>query len=136
MTLPTLDDLLTEALRHAKEARIQKAPPGLRKLHEPIFNAHQAYLNEENWKPGGLVGIAHHAADGSVTYLGVFRQFSYFRGPASKLIPTTGLVSECDDFLHVTGDHWLGPVASLQPIDDHIEVLKARFYELLCDLGV
>ena len=25
MTLPTLDDLLTEALRHAKEARIQKA---------------------------------------------------------------------------------------------------------------
>ena len=78
MTLPTLDDLLTEALRHAKEARIQKAPPGLRKLHEPIFNAHQAYLNEENWKPGGLVGIAHHAADGSVTYLGVFRQFSLF----------------------------------------------------------
>jgi hypothetical protein len=133
--LPDLDDLLTEALHHAKTSKQPKHPLA-RKLHEQVYSAHQAYLNEANWKIGKLIGIVHHAPDGTVTYLGVFREFIFTKTPARKLCPTTGLLCECEDLEHVSGQYWLAPVERIPPPEDHIEVLKARFYELCCDLGV
>ena len=84
-----LNALLKESLKHAHQARVDRAKATSLDVGE---TSHSAYADEANWISGRILEVIHKDEDGVETNLGVFQEFFYTKTPGScrKLVRSEG----------------------------------------------
>ena len=75
-----LNALLKESLKHAHQARVERAKATSLDVGE---TSHSAYADEANWISGRILEVIHKDEDGVETNLGVFQEFFYTKTPGS-----------------------------------------------------
>ena len=97
-----LNALLKESLKHAHQARVDRAKATSLDVGE---TSHSAYADEANWLPGRIKALIHISEDGTQTHLGTFQELSYSKDSKTrKLVRSSEDASECEI---VRGAGWL-----------------------------
>ena len=133
----SLDALMDSAMAQASRRKVKTLPDKKTRLEILKESFHSTYTNPDNWQMSKAVALIHKTADGHLTLLGAFREFTHKRTTARKLCRCAEPLA-IDSEEIVTGDWWLRSREEIHWAEnpDHLSLREFNFNLELGELQV